>query len=109
MLDKSYIVRIYQKTAESFNGVLEDVEKNTRQAFNTSEQLWALITRNQPVAGEQKIVAIDRAQRTPTKVTQEHNETTSLTKLTRLIPVDRSKGSMPETLSKLKIIHGVIK
>lgn len=109
MLDKSYIVRIYQKTAGAFNGVLEDVDKNKRHTFNTPEQLWALITRNQPVAGEQNIVAIDCARNSPVKVTQERNETAPLTKLSRLIPVDRTERPMPATLRKLKIINGVIK
>ena len=43
-MDKSYIIRIYQKDEGSVSGVVENVERQTRERFDSPDELWSLVT-----------------------------------------------------------------
>ena len=45
-MDKSYIIRIYQRDNETVSGIVEDIELNKREKFSNSSQLWSLINSN---------------------------------------------------------------
>ena len=45
-MDKSYIIRIYEKENKSVMGVVEDIEQNKRFSFRNADELWMLVANN---------------------------------------------------------------
>jgi hypothetical protein len=43
-MDKIYIIRIYQQEDGVFDGIVEDVAKQTRRRFSNPGELWSLVT-----------------------------------------------------------------
>ena len=40
---RSYVVRVYRRTARQFAGSVEDVRTGRNRAFSTAAELWAAI------------------------------------------------------------------